>query len=85
MKDECGFIKAKYYGLTPDECHQIIESYLDFSGFGNLIEEHPTAECNSTEQPQSVIEKKYNPFGVFKYWWNENISDEEEFVEEDKA
>ena len=42
--DENGFIKAKYHGLSYDECHHIIMSYLDFTGYGDLIEEHPTAD-----------------------------------------
>ena len=82
--DNDGFIKAKYYGITADECQHIIESYLEFTGFKDLIEQHPTAECNSKEQPQAAIEKKYNLFGVFKFWWNDYISDEEEdFIKEE--
>ena len=81
--DENGFIKAKYHGLSYDECHHIIMSYLDFTGYGDLIEEHPTAECNSTEQPQSRIDEKYDRSEPFIDWWNDYISDEEgDFVEE---
>ena len=79
--DENPLIKARYYGNKPETCFQIIESYLYFSGFGNLIAEHPTAECNSANKDLS--KGKYDPMGCFEDWWNEYISDEEGcFVEE---
>tara|TARA_B100000700_G_C14724657_1_gene705427 strand:+ start:473 stop:736 length:264 start_codon:yes stop_codon:yes gene_type:complete len=82
--DKDGFIKAKYYGITADECRHILESYLDFSGFGNLIEEHPTARCNSLNRDLAM--GKYDRFSAFQDWWNEYISDEDEaFVEEGKT
>ena len=81
LYDENSLIKARYYGNKPETCFQIIESYLTFSGFGNLIAEHPTAECNSTNQDLS--KGKYDPMGPFEHWWNEYISDETgSFVEE---
>ena len=76
--DEYGLIKATYHGNTPDVCHHIIKSYLDFSGFGDLIAEHPTADCNSSPDSNvSLSGKKYEAMGCFKDWWNEYISDEE--------
>ena len=63
-------INATYYGNTPETCRHIIQSYLDHSGFGTLIEEHPN---------------NYQALEPFKGWWNEYISDgEDEFVEQDK-
>ena len=82
-EDENGFIKAKYYGVTAYDCRHIIESYLDFSGFGNLIEEHPTAKCNLVNRDLAM--GKYDRFCVFQDWWNEYISDEEDtFIEEEE-
>jgi hypothetical protein len=83
-KDRNGCIKAKYYGNSADTCMQIISSYLYFSGFDELIEEHPTAECNSCEKDISLLPNgKYEALGCFTQWWNEYISDEEgNFVEE---
>ena len=67
--DKEGLLKATYYGNTPSVCHRIIDSYLNFSCFGELIEEHPDG--------------KYEAMGCFKDWWNEYISDEDGwFVEE---
>ena len=78
--DEDGLIKATYHGNTPEVCCHIIESYLVFSGFGNLIAEHPTAHCNSVDS--DLTQGKYEPLGPFKNWWNDYISDEEgDFVE----
>tara|TARA_R110002110_G_C13024856_1_gene678232 strand:+ start:174 stop:449 length:276 start_codon:yes stop_codon:yes gene_type:complete len=78
--DKYGLIKATYHGNTPEVCCQIIESYLDFSGFGNLIAEHPTADCNSVDRDLS--QGRYDPLGPFKHWWNDYISDEEgDFVD----
>jgi hypothetical protein len=82
--DDNGCIKAKYCGNSADTCMHIISSYLDFSGFGELIEEHPTAECNSCDKDLSLLTNgKYEALGCFEDWWNEYISDEEgDFVEE---
>jgi hypothetical protein len=82
--DDNGCIKAKYFGNSADTCMHIISSYLDFSGFGELIEEHPTAECNSCDKNLSLLTNgKYEALGCFEDWWNEYISDEEgDFVEE---
>jgi hypothetical protein len=64
-------IKATYYGNTPEDCRHIIQSYLEHSGFGALIEEHPS---------------NYKALEPFEGWWNEYISDgEDEFVEEQVA
>jgi hypothetical protein len=63
-------IKATYYGNTPETCRHIIRSYLEYSQFGKLIEEHPN---------------NYQALEPFEGWWNEYISDgEDEFVEEDE-
>jgi hypothetical protein len=62
-------IKATYYGNTPETCRHIIRSYLEYSQFGKLIEEHPN---------------NYQALEPFEGWWNEYISDgEDEFVEQD--
>jgi hypothetical protein len=64
-------IKATYYGNTPETCRHIIRSYLEYSQFGKLIEEHPN---------------NYQALEPFEGWWNEYISDgEDEFVEEDNG
>ena len=63
-------IKATYYGNTPETCRHIIQSYLDYTGFGTLIEEHPN---------------DYEALEPFEGWWNEYISDgEDEFVVEEQ-
>ena len=80
--DEDGLIKATYHGNTPKVCCGIIESYLDFSGFGELIAEHPTADCNSTDRDLS--RGRYDPLGPFKDWWNEYISDEKGVFKEEE-
>ena len=82
--DRNGCIKATYLGNNADTCMQIISSYLDFSGFGDLIEEHPTAECNECAKDLSLLPSgKYEALGCFADWWNEYIADEEgNFVEE---
>jgi hypothetical protein len=68
---EGGLIKATYYGNTPETCRQIISSYLHYSQFGKLIEEHPNG---------------YQALEPFEGWWNEYISDgEDEFVEPDTS
>ena len=70
-QEEDGLIKATYYGNTPETCRQIISSYLHYSQFGNLIEEHPNG---------------YQALEPFEGWWNEYISDgEDEFVEPDTS
>ena len=59
-------INATYYGNTPETCRHIIRSYLEYSGFGALIEEHPN---------------NYQALEPFEGWWNEYISDgEDDFV-----
>jgi hypothetical protein len=70
-QEEDGLIKATYYGNTPETCRQIISSYLHYSQFGKLIEEHPNG---------------YQALEPFEGWWNEYISDgEDEFVEPDTS
>jgi len=61
-------IPATYYGNTAEECRHIIASYLHYTQFGKVIEEHPN---------------KYESLAPFEGWWNEYISDEEpDFLEE---
>jgi hypothetical protein len=68
LEEPDGLIKATYYGNTPETCRQIIRSYLEYSQFGKLIEEHPN---------------NYKALEPFKGWWNDYISDgEDEFVEQ---
>ncbi len=63
-------IKATYYGNTAQDCRHIIASYLHYTQFGKIIEEHP---------------HKYKSFAPFEGWWNEYISDEEShFIEEEQ-
>lgn len=65
--DNEDLITATYYGNTPEQCRHIISSYLHYSQFGKLIEEHPNG---------------YETFAPFEAWWNEYISDEDSFLEE---
>jgi hypothetical protein len=60
-------IPATYYGNTAEECRHLIVSYLEFSQFGKLIEDHPNG---------------YDPLAPFEAWWNEYISDEDSFLED---
>ena len=70
-QEEDGLIKATYYGNTPENCRHIIRSYLEYSQFGKLIEEHPN---------------NYKALEPFEGWWNDYISDgEDEFVEQDNG
>ena len=63
-------IKATYQGNTPEVCRHIIISYLHYSQFGKLIEEHPNG---------------YEALGCFEDWWNDYISDgETEVIEGQK-
>lgn len=60
-------IPATYYGITSEECRHLIISYLEFSQFGKLIEEHPNG---------------YDALAPFEAWWNEYISEEDSFLEQ---
>ena len=71
-------IKATYYGNTAEECRHIIASYLHYTQFGKLIEEHPQRLTLGKHL------HKYKSLAPFEGWWNEYISDEEShFIEED--
>ena len=70
--DHKDIIKATYGGNTPRECAHIIESYLDFTRFNELIEERCNLETG----------RQYQSLEPFKDWWNDYISDEESFVED---
>ena len=72
--DHKDIIKATYGGNTPRECAHIIESYLDFTRFNELIEERCNLETG----------RQYQSLEPFKDWWNDYISDEEDFVEEEQ-
>ena len=63
-------IKATYHGNTPSVCSHIIQSYLDYTRFNELIEERCNLETG----------RQYQSLEPFKDWWNDYISDEEDFV-----
>ena len=71
--DHKDIIKATYHGNTPSECSHIIISYLEYTRFNELIEERCDLETG----------RQYDSLEPFKDWWNEYISDEEDFVEEE--
>ena len=72
--DHKDIIKATYHGNTPSECSHIIQSYLEFTRFNELIEERCNLETG----------RQYQSLEPFKDWWNDYISDEEDFVEEEQ-
>jgi len=70
--DHKDIMKATYNGNTPSDCAHIIQSYLEFTRFDELIEERCNRETG----------RQYQSLEPFKDWWNDYISDEDWFVEE---